>query len=128
MKPDYRITIAIVSLLIITALFFPPWKHSITGQFSGFYFLFSEAEIVSFLELDYSKLVLIVLTITLIAVSAHLLLLVYREKFLPHISQNLFKKAQSSINPKTYLVTDSFVIIKAIVIFLLGIMLIMLDK
>ncbi|TXI17338.1 MAG: hypothetical protein E6Q62_09290 [Nitrosomonas sp.] len=128
MKPDYRITIAIGSLLIVTSLFFPPWKHSFTGQFSGFHFLFSDAKIVNLLELDYARLGMIVLGITLLTVVVHLLLTLIRVKPFFDISQYLLKKVQPNVNKKIDLVSNNYIVIKSIIIFLLGVMVVILDK
>lgn len=74
MKPEYRFTFAIASLLIVTALILPPWKNSYTGHFSGFYYVFSEADKVDMLELDYARLLITVFGIILITAAANLLL------------------------------------------------------
>ena len=42
MKPDYRITLAISSVLIVAALLFPPWKSPYDQNFVGFYFVFED--------------------------------------------------------------------------------------
>lgn len=125
MKPDYRISFAIASLIMAASLFFPPWKNSITEQFAGFHYVFSDASLVMMLEVDYAKLVTIILAIILMAISAHLLLNILflnalRLKPLINNLQYSAKKAELSAKKKTDAITDNYIIIKAIIILLIG--------
>lgn len=79
MKPDYRISLTIAALLIVAALIIPPWKNTFNGQFSGFYYVFTESAVSTIydkLEIDYGRLTIEVICIILIMAVIHLLLLV----------------------------------------------------
>lgn len=122
MKPDYRITLAITSLLIVGAIIFPPWKHAIEDQFVGFHYVFADESLVKSLEIDYARLAIIVVGIILTAMTVHILLLVMSEKSIINNSQHTLKKVQSSFSTATNTVTDKYIFIKAILLLLLVIL------
>lgn len=82
MKPDYRISIAITALLIVIVLLIPPWKDQFTGQFVDFYYVFSEElpklkwinnfPVKIDLQIDYSRLIILILGIISIMLAIHL--------------------------------------------------------
>lgn len=79
MKPDYRISLTITALLIVAALVMPPWKDTFNGQFTDFYYIFSEKgapTIQSGSEIDYGRLAIEVIGIIFIMVAIHSLMLV----------------------------------------------------
>lgn len=122
MKPEYRITFAIASILILTALIFPPWKNSYTEQFSGFHYLFSNAELVKMLELDYARLAIIILGIVLTASASHSLLYFVSVKSSINYLQYFVKKKKFNTEQQPNILTDNYLIIKLIILLILGIM------
>lgn len=73
MKPDYRITLAISSVLIVAALLFPPWKGPYAENFIGFYFVFEdEANLPYRATLDFPRLTIEVICIALFSLLIHL--------------------------------------------------------
>lgn len=78
MKLDYRISLTITALLIVAALVMPPWKDTFNGQFTGFYYVFSEkgaSTIQSRSEIDYGRLAIEIIGIIFIMVAIHSLML-----------------------------------------------------
>lgn len=73
MKLDYRITLAISSVVIVAALLFPPWKSSYDQNFIGFYFAFEDGVNLPYgAQLDYPRLTIEVFCIALVSLLIHL--------------------------------------------------------
>jgi hypothetical protein len=107
MKPDFRISLTITALLIVVALAMPPWKDTFNGQFTGFYYVFSEkgaSTIQSRSEIDYGRLTIEVIGIIFITIAIHSIML------MPLVNNYLIKvRAFIEIILKPIVVTFRFI-------------------